>query len=189
MDPLIDGFANWHLSPKFSEALDIVAPSMQEDREGLEITLDQEDVGVTLKILMEAGMLLYFTENPPSLISIRNWETAEFIEKQGWPLLQIKILGNHFFLICFTDPTHRKEALVATPWFMFRQYVYTMAWDPSFDVQRDLQTRAPIWIELPYRALILEHSQKSIVATLEPILHFAHSEDDSSYPHDQACIL
>lgn len=55
MDPLMDGFADWHLSPKLSEALDIVAPSTEDAREGLEITLDQEDVGVTLKILMDAS--------------------------------------------------------------------------------------------------------------------------------------
>lgn len=92
-------------------------------------------------------------------------------------------------LIYFTKPTSRAQALAAAPWYMFRRFVFTITWDPTFDVHRELQSKAPIWVELPYRALILERSRKAIIEALGLVLHLTQGEDCNSYPHNRACIL
>lgn len=65
----------------------------------------------------------------------------------------------------------------------------TMVWDATFDVHRDLQSKASVWIKFPYRALILEHNKKSIVAMMGPILHFAQREDGNLYPHHRGAFF
>lgn len=97
--------------------------------------------------------------------------------------------ANHFFLVSFTDLACWVEALAAAPWFMYHRYIFTMAWNPAFDMNQDLQSKALVWIELPYRVLILKCSRRSIVAVVGPILHFSQGKDYNSYPHGRAGIL
>lgn len=62
IEPLAANFIGWHLSLKFSSILDTVAPLVPDDWDAVEIMLDQQEVGLTLKSLLDTRMLLYFTE-------------------------------------------------------------------------------------------------------------------------------
>lgn len=54
---------------------------------------------------------------------------------------------------------------------------------------QNLQDKLPIWVELPYRSLILKSNKRKLINKLGPILHFAQGDKFSSYLHDWACIL
>lgn len=81
IEPLATNFAGWHLSPEFSSILDTMAPSISDDREAIAVKLSQQEVGLTLRLLLDIGMLLYFTEHPPSIISVMEWANQEFWRK------------------------------------------------------------------------------------------------------------
>lgn len=72
---------------------------------------------------------------------------------------------------------------------MYRQFVFTIAWGPEFNVHKDFRTKIPTWIELPYRFLLLETSCQKLALALGLILHFIQGEEFNSYPRDRAYIL
>jgi hypothetical protein len=77
---------------------------------------------------------------------------------QGWPIKQVKFTGKNFFLIVFEEAHHRDAARDCAPWFMDGWFVYTFEWTPEFDLRSESYTQLPVWIELPFRTLILEKS-------------------------------
>lgn len=81
----------------------------------IEVKLDLKDVSATLKWLLHSTMLLYFTNKAPSAIPIKNWVEEEFQEQNGWPMEQVKLVGNNFFLFAFTNKGDRDTTLHATP--------------------------------------------------------------------------
>lgn len=126
---------------------------------------------------------------PPLVASLRYWAHETFIDRNGWPISQVKFVGNSFFLITFQEAYHRTASLKATPWYMFRRFVFTAPWSPDFNVQKEFQDKILVWIELPYQAVTLEDSQREVIKCLGPILHFVQDDEVSSYPHDRVCIL
>lgn len=84
-----------------------------------------ETVSAILKKLLHSSMLLYFTDRAPLVISVKNWAKDEFQEHQGWPIEQVKLIGNNFFLVSFIQATDRDTTLKATSWFMFHHFVFT----------------------------------------------------------------
>lgn len=74
----------------------------------------------------------------------------------NWPVEQIKFVGKKFYVIVFAYPSDRDTAISCVPWFYDRRFVYTVAWDPSFDLRNETYTKLPVWIEIPFRALAFE---------------------------------
>lgn len=68
----------------------------------------------------------------------------------------MQYVGNNFFLIKFVDIEDRDVALDSAPWFYGRKYMYTFPWIPDFDVTRGHFNMLPVWIEIPFRSLVLE---------------------------------
>lgn len=101
----------------------------------------------------------------------------------------IKLLGNDFFLIAFDNPIQWVATLKEAPWYMYHTFAFMVVWNPNLDVHNDFKTKIPIWIELLYRAFILEWSRETIIELLGPILHFIKDDALSCYSHNKACIL
>lgn len=72
---------------------------------------------------------------------------------------------------------------------MDRKFVSTFPWDPAFDVQTESYTKLPVWIEIPFHALLLEKCRMMIAESFGQVLFYIQGDDRSSYPHDRACIL
>jgi hypothetical protein len=104
------------------------------------------------------------------------------IQGQGWPIKQVKFTGKNFFLIVFEETHHRDAAHDHAPWFMDGRFVYTFEWTPDFDVRTKSYTQLPVWIELPFRTLILEKSRHLIAESLGEILYYIQ-EDKLSHTH------
>lgn len=104
-------------------------------------------------------------------------------------MIQVKSLGFNFFLISFDSTANRDAALSHAPWFMYKRFVFIAEWKPEFDIRKDFDKFIPIWMEIPYRALVLKDNRRDLMLRMGPLLHFAQGEDVTSYPHDRACIL
>lgn len=98
-----------------------------------------------MKPLIHSSMLLYFTNRAPSVISVKNWVEDEFQNQNDWPVAQLKLIGNNFFMIAFTRAEDRDVTLKATPWFIFKIFVFAMAWNPDFNVHKYFCTKIPTW--------------------------------------------
>jgi hypothetical protein len=108
---------------------------------------------------------------------------------RGQPIKQVKFTGKNFLLIVFEESHHRDAARDYAPWFMDGCFVYTFEWTSEFDVRIERYTQLPVWIELPFRTLILEKIRQLIAESLGEILYYIQGDELSSYPHDRACIL
>ncbi|CAM6125770.1 unnamed protein product [Calypogeia fissa] len=75
------------------------------------------------------------------------------------------------------------------PWFMDQKFVYTFRWESHFDVRLETYTMLPVWIELPFRSIILEKCRKQVAGALGKVLYYVQGDELSSFPHDRACIL
>lgn len=69
-------------------------------------------------------------------------------------------------MFLFKKPEHHVLALAAKPWYVDRKFMYTFAWEPNFDVSSNAYSPMPIWVEIPYRILILENKQIEIAESL-----------------------
>lgn len=132
-------------------------------------------------------MLLY--GQYPVSYHFTDWVDIEMSRKRGWPIKLVKFTGKNFFLVLFDNPTHRDRALLTAPWFMDRSFVYTFPWELGFDVRVESFTMLPVWIEIPYRSLILEGCKHRLVASLGQVLYFVKGNERSKYPHNRFCIL
>jgi hypothetical protein len=98
-------------------------------------------------------------------------------------------MGRNFFLVKFLRPSDRQAALSTGPWYMNRRPMHSFPWTPSFNIDTQFINEIPIWIELPFRDLILEPSRRRLIAELGPLLHYEHGRIHSEYPNDKALIL
>ncbi|CAM6098150.1 unnamed protein product [Calypogeia fissa] len=134
-------------------------------------------------------MICYFTDRAPLLQDFKDWISFELGTKRGWPTSQIKFLGKNFFLIHFDNPAHRDDTLILAPWFMDHRFVYTFKWEAHFDVRLETYTTLPVWIELPFRSLLLENCRQQVAGALGKVLYYVQGNEYSTFPHDRACIL
>lgn len=184
-------FNNWHLSEDCNEALATITTRSAQNwasKPHIVITLDLEEIARDIRDLLDHAMLFYFTARVPSLNDFRNWVEKEFRIKRGWHLRQVKFVGHNYFMVSFLHTESRKKALLCAPWYYQRRFVYTKVWDPNFDVTAE-QREIPVWIEIPFRSLVLEKYRKGMVEELGDILVYLKGETLSEYPHDRACIL
>lgn len=127
IDPLTEHLQTWHLSADFNAVLDKLHTGRSEELEAkhyVDYKMEEELVGNILRELMNSTMLIYFTEKPPLVFSVKAWATREFQENQKWPIEQVHFLGGNFFLIAFKHKAHRTMALKGTPWFIYRHFVF-----------------------------------------------------------------
>ncbi|CAM6111226.1 unnamed protein product [Calypogeia fissa] len=184
--------AHWEQSLESRTALKKIAQITAEkwaDQEYVECEWDYVEAAYEAKKLKEHAMICYFTDRAPMLQDFKEWIEYEMEDRQGWPIKQIKFLGKNFFMIYFEEFIHREEALTLAPWFMEHRFVYTFRWEPHFDVRLETYTLLPVWIEIPFRAIILEKCRKLVAGALGKILYYVQEDEISSYPHDRACIL
>lgn len=71
---------------------------------------------------------------------------------------------------------------------MDRKYMYTMGWEPAFDVHGHYNL-LPVWINFPFCALALKTSRRRLAECLGTMLVYLQGDDYSKYPNDRACIL
>jgi hypothetical protein len=87
-------------------------------------------------------------------------------------------------MVLFNLPAHRQEALKAHPWFYMRKFLYVFAWEPDFDVSTGKYLKLPVWVEIPYRSLILEPYRMHLAQALGPVLLYLQGEEHRSFPHN-----
>lgn len=98
------------------------------------IWMGLDETVVYTHMLLKHGMLCYFTNRCVVLPKLKSWENLVPIEERLWSLHHIKFIGKNFYLIIFKEVDHHALALVVKPWFVDKNYMYTFAWDPTFDV-------------------------------------------------------
>lgn len=135
------------------------------------------------------AMVGYFTDRPPLLSDFKIWVREELERKSGRSILHTQYLGKNFFLIEFEDQADRDSALDFAPWFYGRKFLYTFPWVSNFDVTTGNFYMLPVWIELPFRSIVLESARFKMAWCLGEILLYVRGNDHSSYPNDKACIL
>lgn len=99
--------------------------------------------------------------------------------KCGWPINQVNFVGRNFYLIVFSIEEHREEALHIAPWYMEHKFMYTISWEPAFDVLSHFNM-LPIWIDLLFRAIALDTSCKSLAKSLRKLLVYLRVENTSN---------
>jgi hypothetical protein len=72
---------------------------------------------------------------------------------------------------------------------MGKRFTYFFPRHTTFNIKTEFVHQAPVWIELPYRDVILEPHRKSLIGKLGTVLHYANGDQNSKYPSDRACIL
>lgn len=148
-----------------------------------------KEAATSVKELFNCTVMCYFTDRTPLLPAFRDWVEDIFIRDMGWPVSQIKFAGKNFYMITFENPEHRDATLALAPLFMDRKFVFTFPWDPAFDVRTESYTKLPVWIEIPFRALLLERCRMMIAESFGQVLFYIQGDECRSYPHDRACIL
>lgn len=184
-------FKDWHLTEDCNDAFTAITTRAAKNwasKPHIVITLDLEEVSKDIRDLMDHALLFYFTARVPSLNDFRSWIEKEFRIKRGWHLRQIKFVGHNYFMVVFLHAESRKKAVLCAPWYFQRRFVYTKVWDPTFDVTAE-QREIPVWIEVPFRSLILEKYRRGMIEGIGDILVYLKGETLSEYPHDRACIL
>lgn len=148
-----------------------------------------KEAAISVKELFNCTVMCYFTDRSPLLSTFRDWVEDIFVHDMGWPVVQIKFAGKNFFMITFEKAEHRDATLALAPLFMDRKFVYTFPWDPAFDVRTESYTKLPVWIEIPFRALLLEKCRMMIAESFGHVLFYIQGDALSAYPHDRVCIL
>jgi hypothetical protein len=92
-------------------------------------------------------------------------------------------------MVEFLKRSDRTKALQEAPWFMGRRFTYCFPWHLEFNINIEFISEFPVWIELPFRDIILEPSCRDLISTIGRILHYTHGDIMSEYPNDRACIL
>jgi hypothetical protein len=103
----------------------------------------------------------------------------EFTGNCGWDITHVKFVGKNFYMVLFASPEHRQAALNSHPWFYQRKFMYVFAWDPNFDVSTGKYSKLPVWVEIPYRSLILEPYRMQLAKALGPVLLYLQGEEHS----------
>ncbi|CAM6084773.1 unnamed protein product [Calypogeia fissa] len=184
--------AHWEQLQESRTALHKIAHITAEkwaEQEFVECDWDYVEAAYEAKKLKEHAMICYFTDRAPLLHDFKDWIEYEMEARRGWPIKQIKFLGKNLFMVYFEEFIHREEALTLAPWFMENRFVYTFRWEPHFDVRLETYTLLPVWIEIPFRSIILEKCRKLVAGALGKILYYVQGDEISSFPHDRACIL
>lgn len=97
------------------------------------------------------------------------------------------IFGERFFFVNFEDPIDRDSALDYAPWFYDRKFLYTFSWVPNFNVTSNYHMLS-IWVEFPFRSVVLESARFKMAHCLGKILLYIKSNERNSYLNDKACI-
>jgi hypothetical protein len=84
----------------------------------------------------------------------------------------MKFVSKTFHMVPFDTPEHRQEAIRADPLFYMRKFMYVFAWKPDFDVSTGKYSKLPVWVEIPYRSLILEPYRMKLATALGPVLPY-----------------
>lgn len=92
-------------------------------------------------------------------------------------------------MVIFKKLEHRTLALAAKPWYIDQKYMYTFAWEPNFDVSLGAYSPMLVWVEIPYKVLILENKRIEIAESLEEVLVYLNGDNHSSFPNDRVYIL
>lgn len=133
-------------------------------------------------------MVCYFTNRAPLRTNFKDWVAKEIVGKRGWAIDQVKFSRWNFYLIIFSEEAHRDAALDIALWYMDCKFMYTISWEPAFDIQGHYNM-LPVWIDFPFRAIALETIWKSLVERLGKVLVYHQGDKYSEYPNDRACIL
>lgn len=128
------------------------------------------------------AMIAYFTDRPPYLQDFRDWVKEIFHQKNGWRIHHTLYVGRNFFSIEFDEAADRDAALSYAPWFFGRKYFYTFPWIPDFDVTTGHYNMLPVWIEIPFRSLILESARYKLASSLGQVLLYIWGKGE---PHIQ----
>ncbi|CAM6087485.1 unnamed protein product [Calypogeia fissa] len=100
-------------------------------------------------------------------ITSESWQEQEYVECQ-WDFaeaaLEVQKLQSHAMLCYFTKRAH-------------------------FDVRLETYTQLPVWIEIPFRSLLLENCRQQVAGALGKVLYYVQGDDFNTFPHDRACIL
>ncbi|CAM6100298.1 unnamed protein product [Calypogeia fissa] len=193
LDPLpASSRIHWERCAESREMLTKLAAVTKENwdsQEYVECSWDYAEAAYEAKKLKKHAMLVYFPDRAPLLQDFKEWIEYEMGVLRGWPTMQIKFLRKNFFLVYFEEFIHREEALNFAPWFMENRFTYTFRWESHFDVRLETNTLLPVWIELPFRSMILEKCRKRVSGALGKVFYYIHGDKISSFPHDRACIL
>lgn len=139
-----------------------------------------EEATETTNELFNCTMMCYFTDRAPMLPTFKLWVERTFVIEMHWPVPQVKFVGKCFYMVVFRNPEHRDFSLANAPWFLDHKFVFTFPWDPSFDIRNETYTLLPVWIKIPFQALVLEPCRRKLAASLGNILHYIQGDDLSS---------
>jgi hypothetical protein len=178
--------------PPWVQAMEQTAQNSSNNwdkRPHISIDLELQPAADYTQYLLDHALICYFTSQCPRLDEFSSWVKNEFTGNYGWDITHVKFVGKNFYMILFDAPEHRQAALNAHPWFYQRKFMYVFAWDPDFDVSTGKYSKLPVWVEIPYRSLILEPYRMQLAKALGPVLLYLQGEEHSTFPHDRACIL
>lgn len=133
-------------------------------------------------------MVAYFVDRPPYLQDFQEWVEDEFHLINRWRTSHTQYVGKKFFFIEFAKSKDRDTSQDSAPWFYGRRYFYTFPWIPNFDITTSHFNMLHVWIEIPYRSLLLENARFKLAKSLGEVLYIRGNERNS-YSNDKACIL
>lgn len=151
--------------------------------------MELDNMVAYMHMLLKHGMLCYFTDFYPMLPELKQWANMVLVMERRWPICHVKFVGKNFDLIIFKDVEHQTLALEAKPWFIARNFMYTICWDPAFDLSIWGYSPLPVWVELPYRVLSLEVGKIYLAKLLCQVLVYLNGDMHSSYPNNWLCVL
>lgn len=122
-------------------------------------------------------MIAYFIDCPPYLQDFWDWVEEIFHQKNNWCINHTLYVGNNFFSIEFAKAKDRDSTLSYTPWFFRRKYIYTFPWISDFDVTIGHYNMLSVWIEIPFRSLILESTRYKLSRILGKVLFYIKGEE------------
>jgi hypothetical protein len=178
--------------PPWVQAMEQTVQNSSNNREKwphISIDLELQPAADYTQYLLDHALICYFTSQCPRLDEFSNWVKNEFTGNCGWDITHVKFVGKNFYMVLFASPEHRQAALNSHPWFYQRKFMYVFAWDPDFDVSTGKYSKLPVWVEIPYRSLILEPYRMQLAKALGPVLLYLQGKEHSTFPHDRACIL
>lgn len=172
-------------------SLNIIGKNSQEDwadKPHETIQLDVQDTAQYALFLTRNAVICYFTDRCPQLAAFRAWAVYE-CNQWKWDILHVKFVGRNFFIIYFRYSEDRDQMLDSKPWYCERRYMYVAAWEPGFDVTTGNYAHLPVWVDIPFRVLVVEKDRLPIIKSLGEVLLYLKGKNHSSYPHDRACVL
>jgi hypothetical protein len=178
--------------PPWVQAMETTAQNSSEDwpqRPHISIKLDLQPAADYTQYLLDHALICYFTSQCPRLEEFSNWVDLKFANNCGWPISHVKFCWQNFYMVLFDSSKHRQAAISVHPWFYQRKFLYVFEWEPDFDVSTGQYSKLPVWVEIPYRSLILEPYRMRLATALGQVLLYLQGREHSSYPHDRACIL